>query len=296
MFLLFFLKGLGVKGQQVPFSVSNQAEAAVQVWNKHSNRPRRPKSPVCLAVNHSQTQMSFKSFCLWKWRASNYKKDEVAAQTQITQKIGVNYYYYNFFLLQSSKTQIWWFYSTNFPTFTGHSQSSKHILCSHVLDVILVDGVIAAYCSSFKIKLKKRKEKPEKFFHTILKGNANLSGCCVRPTNSEQQGCDSTLGINHTLLFALYSFLSLALTYTTKTNNPIMMYYPWLGHWKATESKKVLSLRKHIQYVCKIQATHLLPLPWKQTAAVHTQHTLRFHFYSIRTKQWESFCPLCTHL
>lgn len=30
-FCFFFLKGLGVKGQQVPFSVSNQAEAAVQV-------------------------------------------------------------------------------------------------------------------------------------------------------------------------------------------------------------------------------------------------------------------------
>lgn len=54
MFIFFFfLKGLGVKGQQVPFSVSNQAEAAVQVWNKHSNRPRRPKNPVCLAANHS---------------------------------------------------------------------------------------------------------------------------------------------------------------------------------------------------------------------------------------------------
>lgn len=48
--LFFFLKGLRVKGQQAPSSMSNQAE---QVGNKHLNRPHRPKSPVCLDVHHS---------------------------------------------------------------------------------------------------------------------------------------------------------------------------------------------------------------------------------------------------
>lgn len=110
-----------------------------------------------------------------------------------------------FFPLQSSKTQIWRLYSTNFPTFTGHSQSSKHILCVGWLFTCSgCDSGRWSYSSIFFLKpvapsklnkkKKERKEKPQKFFHTILKGNFNLSGCCVRPTNSKQQGCDSTLG------------------------------------------------------------------------------------------------------
>lgn len=66
---------------------------------------------------------------------------------------------------------------------------------------------------------KNKKKKQTKF--ALLKGSYDLSGCSVRPTNSKQQVHDSTLRKkNHTLLFALSSFLSLALTSTNKTNNP----------------------------------------------------------------------------
>lgn len=67
-------------------------------------------------------------------------------------------------------------------------------------------------------ELKEQKKQKTKF--ALLKGSYNLSGCFVRPTNSKQQVHDSALRKNHTLLFALYSFPSLALTYTNKTNKP----------------------------------------------------------------------------